>query len=72
MNDLINQPSKFPTRKIAAVVISGMVVGGIQSLLLYIMPEASFAPMLESLDVWLQGVVMAGAGYFVRERKSAP
>ena len=68
MQSLINQPNRLPTRKIAAVIISGMVTGGIQAALGIFWPEHPLAPLLDQLDIWVQAGVMVAAGYFVRDR----
>lgn len=66
---LINQPSKIPNRKIAAVIISGMIIGGLQSGLQLFWPDHPFAPLMDQFDVWIQAGVMIAAGYLARERK---
>lgn len=66
---LVSQVSKIPTRKIMAVIISGMLVGGLQSGLQLFWPDHPFTPYMEHVDVWLQGVIMVLAGYMTRERE---
>lgn len=65
---LKNQPTAMPNRKIMAVIISGMIVGGIQSALGIFWPDHPFAPIMSELDMWIQFGVMAFAGYMVKEK----
>jgi hypothetical protein len=69
---LVNQASKYPTRKIMAVIISGMILGAAQSLLRLFWPEHPFAPYMDDIDIWLQGVVMIAAGYLTKEKTDEP
>ena len=66
---LVNQTKKYPTRKISAVIVSGIIIGVLQSLLRLYWPDHPFTPYIEDLDIWLQGFVMITAGYFTRERE---
>lgn len=65
---LVNQSSKLPTRKIMAVILSGMIVGGLQSALNLFWPDHPFAPFMEDFDIWVQGVIMILAGYMTKEK----
>lgn len=67
---LTNQASKLPTRKIMAVILSGMIVGGIQSALGIFWPDHPFAPYMEDMDIWIQGMIMVYAGYMTKEKKN--
>lgn len=67
--ELKNQPSAWPTRKIMAVIVSGMVMGGLQAGLDLFWPDHPLDVMMEQLDIWLQGGIMILAGYIVRERE---
>lgn len=69
---LVNQASKYPTRKIMAVIISGMILGAAQSLLRLFWPDHPFAPYMNDIDIWLQGVVMIAAGYLTKEKADEP
>lgn len=69
---LVNQTSKRPTRKITAMIISGMVIGVAQSLLRYFWPDHPFAPYVDDVDIWLQGAIMLGFGYMTKERADEP
>lgn len=69
---LVTQASKFPTRKIMAVILSGMITGVIQSLLRYFWPDHPFSPYMEDVDIWLQGVIMVYAGYMTKEKDNVP
>lgn len=66
---LVKQASKFPTRKIMAVILSGMIIGGAQALLKLFWPDHPFAPYMEDVDVWLQGLIMVLAGYMTKEKQ---
>ena len=66
---LVKQATNLPTRKIFAVLISGMILGGVQSMLHLFWPDHPFAPYMEYADIWLQGIVMVAAGYFTKERE---
>ena len=66
---LVSQVSRIPTRKIMAVIISGMLVGGLQSALHLFWPDHPFAPYMEYVDVWFQGMIMVLAGYATREKE---
>lgn len=68
---LVNQASKLPTRKVMAVILAGMVVGGIQSALGMFWPDHPFAPYMDELDIWVQGLMMIAAGYLTKEREYA-
>lgn len=69
MTQLVKQPSRFPTRKIMAVILSGMIIGVCQSLLRIFWPDHPFAPYVDDIDVWLQGLIMVIAGYVTKERE---
>ena len=69
---LVNQASKLPTRKIMAVILSGMILGGIQSGLRLVWPDHPFAPYMEDVDIWLQGTIMVLAGYLTKEKADEP
>ena len=66
MTQLVNQPNAMPTRKLWAVIISGMVVAGIRAGLSHVWPDHPLEPMLIELGPWLQTAIMALAGYMVR------
>jgi hypothetical protein len=68
MSELKNQPTKFPTRKILAVIIAGALVGGLQSALQLLWPDHPFSPLMQDIDLWVQYGVMALAGYMTKER----
>jgi hypothetical protein len=68
MSDLQNQPTAWPTRKLWAVIIAGMVVSGIRVALDEFMPGHQFEPLLLEAGPWLQTGLMAAAGYFTRNR----
>lgn len=68
MANLTKQKTPFPTRKILAVIISGAILGGLQSALTIFWPDHPFEALAEDLDIWIQAGVMALAGYFVQEK----
>jgi hypothetical protein len=65
---LQTQPTRLPTRKITAVILSGAVMGALQSGLALVWPDHPFAPVMDQIDIWVQTAVMAAVGYMVRER----
>lgn len=65
---LQDQPTRLPTRKILAVIVSGAVLGAVQSALNLLWPDHPFAPIMDQADIWIQAGVMALAGYMTRER----
>lgn len=65
---LVNQSTKLPTRKIMAVILSGMIIGGVQSALNIFWPDHPFAPYMEEVDIWVQGLIMIAAGYLTKEK----
>lgn len=69
MTNLIRQSSSFPTRKILAVILSGIILGVCQSLLRYFWPDHPFSPYMEDVDIWLQGLIMVIAGYITKEKE---
>lgn len=69
MAELKTQTTKLPTRKILAVIVSGAVLGAGQSALKIFWPDHPFAPFLQDIDVWLQGVIMVLAGYLTKDRE---
>ena len=48
---LKTQPSKMSTRKIAAVIVSGAVLGAAQAALDLLWPDHPFAPLMEQADI---------------------
>lgn len=70
MTALVKQPSRFPTRKILAVILSGMILGILQSALRILWPDHPFAPYMDDFDVWLQGFIMVVAGYLTKEKRN--
>jgi VanZ family protein len=68
MSNLQNQPTAWPTRKLAAVIIAGMVVGGLQAAAQAFFPGYNATELLKHVDFIVQGLVMAAAGYWTKER----
>jgi len=67
---LVKQKTRLPTRKMLAVILSGMIIGGIQAGLRYFWPDHPFAPVMDDLDIWLQGLVMVLTGYLTHEKQT--
>ena len=65
---LVEQSTKWPIRKVWAVIIAGAVIGGVQSALGFVPGGKDFIPFVEEFDVWIQLGVMSLAGYFVKEK----
>lgn len=67
MTRLVTQATVAPTRKMWAVILSGIVTATVQTLLETYAPDLPINEILAQIDVWVQALVMAGFGYFVRE-----
>jgi hypothetical protein len=65
---LKNQGSAWPTRKVGAAIIAGIIVGAAQSALRLWAPDLDATALLAQLDVWVQTLVMGAAAYVTRER----
>lgn len=65
---LIDQPTKWPTRKLMAVIIAGAVTGALQSVAGAFLPDLPLTEMLAQVDTWVQLGVMTLAGYMARDR----
>lgn len=67
--NLINQPSKMPTRKLGAVIIATFFVYGGVAVIEAIIPDlAGNLPAQR----WVEALIPILAGYFVRERAVEP
>ena len=64
---LKDQPSKAPTRKIWAVIASGVIVGGITGGLEAAFPGADFTQLVEQFRTEITVGLMVVAGYFTRD-----
>ena len=64
----VDQPTARPTRKMLAVIIAGIFAAAVQTALVRAFPGYAFAEVIDSIDYLAQGLVMAAAGYFTRER----
>lgn len=71
MTKLVERASALPTRKILAVIISGALIGALQSGLNIFWPDHPFGVFMEELDIWIQAGVMVLAGYMTREKESS-
>lgn len=66
--ELKKQPTRQPTRKMLAVIIAGIFAAAVQTTLVRAFPGYAFAEVIDNIDYLAQGLVMAAAGYFTRER----
>jgi len=66
--NLVNQPTAWPTRKLWAVIIAGMLVGAIRGGLGAFWPDHPFEPFLIEAGPWIQTALMGLAGYFTRNK----
>ena len=71
MTRLATQPTAAPTRKMWAVILSGIVTATVQTLLETYAPGLPITEVVAQIDVWFQALVMAGCGYAVRDRLAA-
>ena len=71
MTRLVSQPTAAPTRKMLAVILSGIVTATLQTLLETYAPSLPITEIVAQIDVWMQALIMAGFGYAVRERLAA-
>lgn len=62
---LVDQPSSAPTRKLWAVIISGLIMSVARSLLTTYAPDL---PADDQAAPYVQAAVMVAAGYFTRNR----
>lgn len=65
---LKKQDTGWPTRKVGAAIIAGVVVGAAQSALRIVAPDLDTTELLAQVDVWIQTLVMVAAAYMTRER----
>lgn len=65
---LISQPTSAPTRKMTAVVVSGLITAILQIMLTRHAPEFPATQLLSDFDIWIQALVMMGFGYMTKER----
>jgi hypothetical protein len=71
MTRLVTQPTAAPTRKMLAVILSGIVTATVQTLLETYAPGLPITEVVAQIDVWVQALVMAGFGYAVKDRLAA-
>lgn len=72
---VVKQPSSMPTRKMWAVILSGIIVGAIQSVVTTYWPDNFLFVFLqdhgidyEQLDIFIQAALMSLAGYMTKSR----
>lgn len=65
---LVDQPSSAPTRKLWAVMISGLIMSVARSLLTTYAPDLPADDLLFQAAPYVQAAVMVAAGYFTRNR----
>jgi hypothetical protein len=68
MAELVNQPSKLPTRKLIAIVVSGAILGGASAILNATWPDHPFGVFLEEGDQWIQLAVITIVGYMTKNK----
>jgi hypothetical protein len=67
---LIKQPTAKPTRKWVAMIIAGMVVGGVSTALDIFWPGHPFQPLMDDLGMYVQLAVIGFVGYMTRNRQA--
>jgi len=68
MANLVNQPTKAPTRKLWAVIIAGGIIGVVKTTLSIYWPDNPMEQYMGDLQFWLEGAIMVAAGYMTRNR----
>ena len=63
---LVKQSTAGPTRKMWAVILSGIIMGAVTSVTKEYAPD--MAADVAGLEVWINAGVMAVAGYWTRDR----
>ena len=66
---LVKQATARPTRKWVAMIIAGMVVGGVSTALDLAWPGHPFQPLMDDLGMYVQIAVMGLVGYMTRNRQ---
>lgn len=69
MSQLVKQKTWWPTRKLMAMIISGAILGVIQSLLRSFWPDNPLMEYFPDIDIWLQGAIMIAFGYVTRNKE---
>jgi preprotein translocase subunit Sss1 len=67
--NLVQQPTRKPTRKWVAMIIAGMVVGGVQTTLKIFWPGHPFEPLMDELGLYVQIFVVGAVGYITRNKQ---
>ena len=65
---LVNQPSPWPTRKMIAMIIAFAVTTIVKAVAEYYLPGIDVSEHIMQLDNLVQGLIVFGTGYFVRNR----
>lgn len=68
MAQLVDQPTKSPTRKVTASLIAGAIAAGVIGVLNFLIPDADLGALAEPLALMLAPLVGPIVAYFVRER----
>ena len=63
---LVKQPTAGPTRKMWAVILTGIIMGAIMTVTKEYAPD--MADDVAGLEVWINAGVMAFAGYWTKDR----
>ena len=64
---LIDQPSRWPTRKVWATIISGAITGAVISAIGVVWPDAPLDLLGGHIDQLVMGAVMAISAYMTRD-----
>ena len=64
---LKTQPSKMPTRKMWAVIVTGAVVGAATEALNTFVPGTNWQPFVEANSQYITALLMALAGYITKD-----
>ena len=65
---LINQPSKMPTRKVMAVIVSGAVVGAGRAALDIVWPGHPLDAAFQEFGTVITAGILVAAGYMTKDR----
>lgn len=68
MADLVKQPTLSPTRKLWAVILTGALMGALNSAIAVFYPGNSIEDVFPGASVWVSGALMSAAGYLTSNR----
>ncbi len=67
--NLVQQPTARPTRKWIAMILAGMIVGGVNTFLNAFWPGHPFAPLMQDFGMYVQLGILGVVTYFTRNRQ---